>query len=118
MALDPLIGITTTALQAAHNDALVALDKESKTPEQNWYPCGFAWACIAIRKNHRLAKTLIGFGFRWSDYEKQYQFSMPRGMYKFSGMSQSMDYADRCLQAYAQVMRDNGIPCYVRTRID
>ena len=118
MALDPLIGNNRNKIIAAHGDALVAMNEASKTPEQHWYPCGFAWAYVKIRKNHKLAQTLRDIGYKWDDYRKHYYFSMSQEFVKFSEMSQSMDYRARCLNAYAQVMRDNGIPCYVETRID
>lgn len=118
MALDALTGINRNNMISAHGDALVAMNEASKTPEQHWYPCGFAWAYVKIRKNHKLAQTLRDIGYRWDDFRKHYYFSMSQEFVKFSEMSQSMDYRARCLNAYAQVMRDNGIPCYVETRID
>ncbi|QDJ96220.1 hypothetical protein Xoosp13_33 [Xanthomonas phage Xoo-sp13] len=42
---------------------------------------------------------------------------MPSFMYA-EGMSQSMDYAARCLTAMAMSLKDAGIPCTVSTMID
>ena len=103
---------------AAHGEALVAMNEASKTPEQHWYPCGFAWAYVKVRKNHKLAQTLRDIGYKWDDYRKHYYFSMSADMVKADGMWQSMDYRARCLNAFAAELRERGIPCNVETRID
>lgn len=118
MALDPMVGMTESRLKMAHDEALLALDKESNNTPDHWYPCGFAWVSVPMRKNHKMAATFKALGYTWNDYRKAYQFRMPAGFVKDRNLWQSMDYAAACLAAYSQVMRDNGITCYVETRID
>lgn len=124
MALTPQRGVyamnqnlTITDLCEHLDKAKLCLAAESATPEPHWYPCGFAWLAIKVRKNHRLSKTLQAYGFRWSDYEKCYQYRMPQA-YCLPGMGQSMDYAARCLGAMAKYLKSVDIPCNVWTRID
>ena len=102
----------------AFNNGMVKLNEQALIPETHWYPCGFAWLVIKVRKNDKVSHTLKSLGFRWSDYNKQYQFSMPCEAYKAAGMQQSMDYATRCLTALANVLNDAGYPCFVQSRID
>lgn len=97
---------------------LVLMQEEAKTPEPHWYPCGFAWLTIPMRKNGALAKTLVAHGFRWNDYRKAYTYSMPKWMKMASDMSQSMNYAERCLKVLAGVLTEAGFKCHVETRID
>lgn len=101
----------------AFNSGLEALKVEASTPEAHWYPCGFAWLCIKIRKNGALAKTLLSLGFNWDSYHRTYMYSMPN-QYIAEGMWQSMDYAARCLRAMAAKLREAGFECYVKTHID
>lgn len=93
--------------------------EESKVPEPHWYPCGFAWLSIKMRKNGRLAKTLIAYGFRWNDYDKAYQTSMYDRIVSIENMSQSMDYRARVLNAVTACLHIHGLTeFYVNTRID
>lgn len=115
---DLYVTVTNEALMLAISAGMVKLNEQSLIPEPNWYPCGFAWACIKIRKNHRLAAVLKAHNWRWDDYRKHYYFSMSSDMVKADGMWQSMDYRARCLNAFASVLRERGIPCNVETRID
>lgn len=119
MNTDILKSITPEAFLAIFAKAVEVGMIESKTPEPHWYPCGFAWLAIRIRKNHRLAKTLIGLGFRWDDYDKSYQTSLYNTIpCAYSEMSQSMDYRARILNSVASVLQSEGMPFNVRTRID
>lgn len=109
--------VTATNLQNALNAGLAAAAEESKTPEPQWYPCGFAWLNIRMRKNHRLSRILIENGWRWDDYRKSYTFSLPMSMHA-PNMSQAMDYKERVLQKMRDVLLDYGVPSYVSTHID
>lgn len=100
------------------NESLEYGREEAKVPEAHWYPCGFAWLSISIRKNHRLSKTLQSFGFRWDDYRKAYITSLYNHIPSVSGMEQSMDYRARVLNAVAVYLRESGLSCYVETRVD
>lgn len=77
------------------------------------WPCGFAWIGLKIRKNHKFAKLLIEFGFRWNDYAKQFEY---RG--HDISHAQNMDYREQFLNDMSQYLRSHGIPSYVETRID
>lgn len=102
----------------AFDNGLVKLDEQARIAEPHWFPCGFAWLAIKIRKNGALANTLKARGFRWDDYRKHYYFSMSSDMVKAADMWQSMNYRERCLKALAVVLKDAGFDCYVETRID
>ena len=115
---DLYVTITNEALLLAISAGMVKLNEQSLIPEPHWYPCGFAWACIKIRKNHRLANVMKAHNWCWDDYRKHYYFSMSADMVKADGMGQSMDYRARCLNAFAAELRERGIPCNVETRID
>ncbi len=115
---DQFATVTNESLLLAINAGMVKMRDAADIEEPHWYPCGFAWACIKIRKNHRLANVLKAHDWRWDDYHKHYKFSMPRKMIRFVSMSQSMDYSARCLNAFAAALRERGIPCHVQTHID
>jgi len=99
--------ILTNALFAGRKAAI-----DFKEMDVMW-PCGFAWINVKIRKNHRLASILREHGFTWNDYNKTYQY---RG-HSISG-AQNMDYREKFLNVMVDHMRNNGIPCYVETRMD
>jgi len=103
---------------AAFERGLSKMEEASKIEESHWYPCGFAWLAIKIRKNGKLSNTLKSLAFRWDDYRKHYYWSMPHAAVKFPSMSQSMDYRARCLRAIADELNQAGFDCYVETRID
>lgn len=110
--------VTAAALLNAFNIGMEAMAKEAEKPEAHWYPCGFAWIAVKIRKNNKLAKTFLANGWRWDDYAKAYTFRMPADMYKVKDMWQSMDYAARCLNAMCKELTAIGVNAYVDTRID
>ena len=56
---DLYVTVTNEALLLAISAGMVKLNEQSLIAEPHWYPCGFAWACMKIRKNHRLAKVLL-----------------------------------------------------------
>lgn len=118
MKIDTNTTITNDFLAERLAVAYTQMAIAAQTPEPHWYPCGFAWASIQMRKNHRLARTLLTLGWRWNGYRKAFTYSMPLTAYKFSEMSQSMDYKARCLRAFAKSLNDDGIPCHVYTQID
>ena len=102
----------------AFHAGIEKLNVEAAIAEPHWFPCGFAWLALKIRKNGKLAHTLKSLGFRWDDYRKHYYFSMSSDMVKAPDMWQSMDYRSRCLNAVSTVLNDAGFPTYVETRID
>ncbi len=102
-----------------HFAAAVAKGRiESQTPESSWFPCGFASLTCKTRKNSKLGKELVALGFRWSDYEKTFRTALYDTIPPIAGMSQSMDYRERVLNAVASHLNANGYEFSVWTRID
>jgi hypothetical protein len=109
--------INTDFVNAFHR-GLEKMEEASRIEESHWYPCGFAWVAIKIRKNGALSYSLKELGFRWDDYRKHYYWAMPYSAVKFSSMSQSMAYRARCLQAITNELNAAGFYCNVETRVD
>jgi hypothetical protein len=79
--------------------------------------CGFAWINVypANKGNTRLGKeerrVLEAAGFRKNYYEKSYQLWI-------SDFNQSMQRKEAYADAFAKVLRDNGIRAYSGSRMD
>lgn len=82
--------------------------------EANWFPCGFVWLTYRCRKNSKEGKVLAAMGFRWSDYDKQFQHSF----YEIS-RTQSMCYRENVIGAMRDSLHSNGFPGFaMASRID
>jgi hypothetical protein len=81
------------------------------------YPCGFSWVNVypANKGNTSLGKeerrVLESAGFRKNDYEKSYQLWV-------SDFNQSMQKKEAYADAFAKVLRENGIRAYSGSRMD
>jgi hypothetical protein len=76
--------------------------------------CGFAWVDVQVeRTNSKLASLLKEIGFKKSWLPKTMQIWSP-GQYP----GQSMDVKEAGAQAYAEVLRKNGIDAYMGSRPD
>lgn len=113
----PLTAEQVKYLPSAINTAIAvgyAYVKANPENENNWFPCGFVWATYRCRKNSKEGKVLAQLGFRWSDYDKQYQHS-------FYGIkhTQAMTYREELLRAMVDSLHSNGFPGFgVASRID
>ena len=74
--------------------------------------CGFAWAQLHCRKNHKLAKVLIRDGWKWDDYVKAYSL---RPRIEWTN-TQCMDYKERLMRVYTDTLKEHGIRAGVLTR--
>ena len=113
-----LQNIHTEATQAARNAVSDFLnDWEAKTGGNQYGEpmyCGFAWVDVAVtRTNSKLAKALEAVGFRKSYRAKTMTLWDPA-----NHAGQSMDCKEVGAQAYAQVLRANGIEAYMGSRAD
>ena len=76
--------------------------------------CGFAWVDVAVtRTNSKLAKALESVGFRKSYRAKTMTLWDPA-----QHRGQSMDCKEVGAQAYAEVLRANGIQASMGSRAD
>ena len=115
--MEPNMPVIDKNFIGAFTNGYNAMVAEASIPEASWYPCGFAYLCIKVRKNSKLAHPLLQCGFRWNDYNKEYRYGMPHEL-KLQGMTQSMDYAERCLNAIVKKLEPLELTCYVHTHID
>lgn len=76
--------------------------------------CGFAWAQLHCRKNHKLANVLIRDGWRWNEFSKTYSM---RPRIEWTN-TQCMDYKERLMRVYTDALKDHGIRAGVSTRAD
>lgn len=82
--------------------------------EANWFPCGFVWLTYRCRKNSKEGKVLASLGFRWSDYDKQYQHSFYEVKH-----TQAMTYREQILTAMKDSLHANGFTGFeMVSRID
>jgi len=93
------------------------IDETKPTYVLDDYPCGFAWVSVKPENkgNTRLGKqerrALEAAGFRKNDYEKTYQLWI-------SDFNQSMQKKETYADAYAKLLRDNGVRAYSGSRMD
>jgi hypothetical protein len=79
--------------------------------------CGFAWVSVTPQNkgNTKLGKeerkVLEATGFRKNDYTRTYQKSI-------SGYNQSMQKKEAYANAFADVLRANGVKAYASSRMD
>ena len=102
-------------IESVHNTATVAAKKaEADFRTQYGEPgyCGFAWVHVSEKASTKLGRALKEVGFRKS-YQGGLDLWNPGG----SG-TQSMDIKETGAQAYAEVLRQNGIDAYMCSRAD
>ena len=115
MQIDQIHTEATNKAQNAVTDFLA--DWNAKTGGNEYGEpmyCGFAWVDVAVtRTNSKLAKALESVGFRKSHRAKTMTLWDPA---KHRG--QSMDCKEVGAQAYAEVLRANGIQASMGSRAD
>lgn len=102
-------------IKSVHNTATVAAEKaEADFRTQYGEPgyCGFAWVHVSEKASTKLGRALKEVGFRKS-YQGGLDLWNPGG----SG-TQSMEIKETGAMAYAEVLRQNGIDAYMRSRTD
>lgn len=109
--------IHTQATLAAKRAVQEFLDEWTEKTGGNDYGepmyCGFAWVDVKERSNSKLGKALQAAGFR-----KSYQSGYLQLWDPAQHRGQSMDCKEVGAQAYAQVLRDNGIDAHMGSRAD
>lgn len=109
--------IHTQATQAAREAVRKFLDEWTEKTGGNQYGepmyCGFAWVDVKERSNSKLGKALQAAGFR-----KSYQSGVLQLWDPAQHRGQSMDAKEVGAQAYADVLRANGIQAYMGSRAD
>ena len=109
--------IHTTATQAARSAVQKFLDEWTHKTGGNDYGepmyCGFAWVDVKTRSNSKVGKALQECGFR-----KSYQAGYLQLWDPAQHRGQSMDAKEVGAQAYAEVLRANGIEAYMGSRAD
>jgi len=113
-----ILDIHTEAAQAARNAVGKFLEDWTAKTGGNQYGepmyCGFAWVDVNVgRTNSKLAKQLATVGFRKSYRPKTMTLWDPA-----NHRGQSMDCKEVGAQAYAEVLRANGIEAYMGSRAD
>jgi hypothetical protein len=76
------------------------------------YYCGFAWVKVSEKASTKLGRALKSIGFTKA-YGGGLQLWNPSGT-----MSQSMTLKEVGAQAYADVLKQAGVPAYVQSRAD
>jgi len=76
------------------------------------YYCGFAWVKVSEKASTKLGRALKSIGFTKA-YGGGLQLWNPSGT-----MSQSMMLKEVGAQAYADVLKQAGVPAYVGSRAD
>ena len=76
------------------------------------YYCGFAWVKVSEKASTKLGRALKSIGFTKA-YGGGLQLWNPSGT-----MSQSMTLKEVGARAYADVLKQEGIPAYVQSRAD
>jgi hypothetical protein len=112
---------TTDLITVADLDAAIIAGKQAArdfmatNPEDkaDWFPCGLAWVTYRCWKNAKEAATLTAHGFKWNDYQKQYELTA----YEFT-MTQSMNRQSAILRNVSEKIRAAGFDAYVRTYVD
>jgi hypothetical protein len=112
---------TTLNLTAIHAQATQAAQQAAKDYFVNKlgcvdkFACGFAWVRIEqnIRANSKLGKELLALGFDKGYTSKRFELWNPSRM-----PVQNVDTLEAGANAYAKVLRDNGIEAYGCSRLD
>ena len=112
---------TTLNLTAIHAQASQAAQQAAKDYFVNKlgcvdrFACGFAWVRIEqnIRTNSKLGKELLALGFDKGYTSKRFELWNPSRM-----PVQNVDTLEAGANAYAKVLRDNGIEAYGCSRLD
>lgn len=112
---------TTLNLTAIHAQASQAAQQAAKDYFVNKlgcvdkFACGFAWVRIEqnIRANSKLGKELLALGFDKGYTSKRFELWNPSRM-----PVQNVDTLEAGANAYAKVLRDNGIEAYGCSRLD
>ena len=112
---------TTLNLTAIHEQASQAAQQAAKDYFVNKlgcvdrFACGFAWVRIEqnIRANSKLGKELLALGFDKGYTSKRFELWNPSRM-----PVQNVDTLEAGANAYAKVLRDNGIEAYGCSRLD
>ena len=109
--------IHTEATSAAKAAVATLLDEWNANTGGNQYGepmyCGFAWVDIKVRSNSKLGKALQSVGFR-----KSWQGGILQLWDPAQHRGQSMDCKEAGANAYAEVLRNYGIPAYAGSRAD
>ena len=102
-------------LQILH-DAATAASKNATiqhlTKHGEDFYCGFAWVQVSEKASTKLGRALKSIGFTKA-YGGGLQLWNPSGT-----MSQSMTLKEVGAQAYADVLKQAGVPAYVQSRAD
>jgi DNA-directed RNA polymerase subunit N (RpoN/RPB10) len=112
---------TTLDLTAIHAQASLAAETAAreyfinKLGGVDRFACGFAWVRIEqrIRANSKLGKQLESLGFDKGYTSKCFELWNPSRLHV-----QNVDTLEAGAQAYAKVLRDNGIEAYACSRLD
>lgn len=95
-------------IKAAKAATQAYLDRHGDSP-----CCGFAWTTIYdVKLSTRLGRKLKSLGFR-KGYHGGIELWNPSG-----NPTQSIDAKEAGAQAYADVMKNAGLCCYVGSRLD
>lgn len=99
------------------NKAFLAADNEAQNSSEDYY-CGFAWVKIENGRSafvNFLKSKKIGS----KSYTKGYDiWSSELTNNKRVAHSQSMTLKENVSRAFAKVLNDNGIVCYMQSRAD
>jgi hypothetical protein len=103
--------IIREAFDAAQNASKQMYDKIGG----DGYACGFAWVEVyKVRRNSKLGKELIEYGFKPSWKSGQLDLWNPGGM-----NVQNIDIKEEGAEAFARVLREKlGISAYAGSRLD
>jgi hypothetical protein len=102
-------------IEAIHNTAKAnAQQAEADFRNKHGEPmyCGFAWVTVPEKASTKLGRALKTVGFTKS-YTGGLQLWNPGGSF-----TQSMDIKEVGAQAYADTLREFGIPAYMGSRAD
>lgn len=94
-------------------EEFVPTTEEERRRGEPMYPCGFSYVYIPVDGRSKTARVFKSAGFKRSDYEKAFVVNCPTGY-----MGQNMDVKEAGTIAYARVLTEHGIKCYVKTRMD
>ena len=116
MPSNPLQNLQTSSyLQILHTIASSAAKNATEAYQTNHgedYYCGFAWVQVSEKASTKLGRALKSIGFTKA-YGGGLQLWNPSGT-----TSQSMTLKEVGAQAYADVLKQAGVPAYVQSRAD
>jgi hypothetical protein len=99
------------ALQAANPQPMVVTDGQHRWTVPGG-PCGFAWVNIrGVRSNSRVGRRLTEQGFQKS-------YSQPGLQYWVHEGNQSMELKEAYADAFAKVLKSQGLDASVGSRMD